>query len=60
MCIYIYIYIYIYTSYNKNKTIFGHTILGLTRAQGVTGGESFLEPKEAFLMISACLSLAVF
>ena len=48
-----------YTSNYKSKTIHSRTVLGFTRAQGETGGESFLEPKEAFLMIGACSSLAV-
>ena len=41
------------------QSTYNHTVLGFTWARGETGGESFLEPNEAFIMIGGCSSLAV-
>ena len=41
------------------KQFYSYTVLGFTWAWGETGGDSCPEPKEAFLVIDACLSLAV-
>ena len=41
------------------KQLYSYTVLGFTWAWGETGGDSCPEPKEAFLVIGACSSLAV-